>query len=179
MLDNDYLEIDSLVEKVKHNNSDALCLLYDFYKPVIISYCKELSRKYKTVPVEDLQSESVLILKELCHKYVKEKSFFSYYLNTRLKPYLVAKIKSTYLDKITFTSLESANLLSYDIEFEFENYSELHDAIEKLSTQNRRIIDLFYFQNLTQSECAALLGVSQPAFSKKLKKVLDILKKEL
>lgn len=179
MLFDDYLEIDILVEKVKLQDSDALWCLYDFYKPIIISYCKDLSRQYKTVSAEDLQSESIFILKDLCEKYDKDKSYFSYFLNTRLKPYLVAKIKSTYLDKIKTTQLSKAENLSYDIEFEIDNYSDLHEAIDKLTEKNKKIIDLFYFQNLTQSECATVLGISQPAFSKKLKKVLDILKKEL
>jgi len=179
MLNNDYLEIDILVDKVKLNDSNALWALYDFYKPVVYSCCKELSKKYPSVNGEDLKSDSIFILKDLCEKYDKNKSYFSYFLSTRLKPYLVAKIKSTYLDKIPTTKLSDAECYSYDIDFDIENYSELHTAIENLSEKNKKVIDLFYFQNLTQSECATILGISQPAFNKKLKKILELLKKEL
>jgi RNA polymerase sigma factor (sigma-70 family) len=179
MLHNDYLEIDILVEKVKWHDTDALWVLYDYYKPIIFSYCKELSAKYSFICSEDLQSECVFILKDLCEKYDKDKSYFSYYLTTRLKPYLVSKIKSSYLEKIPTVKLYEIEALSYEIEFEFENYSQLNNALEKLSEQHRKVVDLFYFQNLTQSECALILGISQPAFNKKLKKILDILKKEL
>ena len=96
MFYDDYLDIDILVESVCNNNIDALWQLFDFYKPVINSGVNRVHKKYPYIEKGDLTSESILILKDLCSKYNKEKSHFTYFFDTRLQPYLIAKIKSKY-----------------------------------------------------------------------------------
>jgi len=75
MLSNDYVHIDYLVEKVKQNDSEALSELYDFYRPIISATASRVCNRYKSVEKDDLMSESIFILKELCEKYDKNKSF--------------------------------------------------------------------------------------------------------
>jgi RNA polymerase sigma factor (sigma-70 family) len=180
-MQNNYAEIDHLVELVKNKDKDALWLLYDYYKPVINSTVNQISLKYKTIDKEDLISESIFILQDLCVKYEKDKSYFSYFFSTRIQPYLISKIKSKYLEKIQVTDLDYADTLEtdHDLNFTINDFTYLHIEIEKLSEKQQQILDLFYFKNLTQAECAVILNVSQPAFNKKLQKVLKILKNNL
>ena len=55
----------------------------------------------------------------------------------------------------------------------------LHSAIEKLSENHRRLIILRYFRDLSQSETAKVLGLTQVKVSREEKKIMDILRKEL
>ena len=180
MKDN-YSEIDCLVEKVKNKDSAALWSLYDYYKPVINSTVNQVTSKYKSIDKEDLISESIFILQDLCLKYDKNKSYFSYFFSTRLHPYLVSKIKSKYLEKIQVTDLDYADTLENNpnLNFSINDHTLLHIEIEKLSEKHQQIIDLFYFKNLTQAECAVILKITQPAFNKKLQKILKELKNNL
>ncbi|MCQ2414091.1 MAG: sigma-70 family RNA polymerase sigma factor [Clostridia bacterium] len=52
-------------------------------------------------------------------------------------------------------------------------------AIEKLPENQRRLILLRYFRDLSQSEVAAVLGVSQVKVSREEKKILDFLRRDL
>ena len=52
-------------------------------------------------------------------------------------------------------------------------------AIEKLAPQHRQIVILRYFRDMSQTECAELLGLSQVKISREEKKIIAILKNEL
>ena len=77
MLQNDYIHINDLVEKVKNNDTNALWELFDFYKPVINICVNKVHQKYTSVEREDLFSECIFVLKDLCSKFDSEKSYFS------------------------------------------------------------------------------------------------------
>lgn len=55
----------------------------------------------------------------------------------------------------------------------------LRDAIERLPEQHRRLIILRYFRDLSQTETAKILGLSQVKVSREEKKIMEILRKEL
>jgi RNA polymerase sporulation-specific sigma factor len=55
----------------------------------------------------------------------------------------------------------------------------LKNAISSLSSEYRQIITLRYFKNMTQSEVARLLGMSQVQVSRLEKKVIESLKKNM
>jgi RNA polymerase sigma factor (sigma-70 family) len=180
MLSNDYVHIDYLVEKIKKNDSNALCELHDFYKPIIWASANRVCKKYPSVEKEDLISESILILKELCDKYDKNKSFFSYFLETRIQSYMIAKVKSKYIENVAIVSLNEYD--SYEPCENcsiFEDHTELREEISNLPDKLQQIINLIYFKQLTQSECSVILNVSQAAISKRLNKAIKILKENL
>jgi DNA-directed RNA polymerase specialized sigma subunit len=97
-----------------------------------------------------------------------------------MQPYLIAKVKSKYIDKVSTVSFEDYHELEYYEEpFKIEDHSELIEEIEKMPKDMKHVIDLFYFKNLNQNECAAIMNISQPAFNKKLKRSIDYLKRNL
>lgn len=177
LYNNDYAYIDSLVEKVKSEDSDSLFELFDYYKPLIGFAVNQMTKRYSNLDKDDLTSDSIFILKDLCIKYDKDKCYFTYYLETRFRPYLLSKIKSQYISKLDIVSLDEAEESLFVDDYFVTDFDPIKQAFEKLSPEQRQVIDLFYFCNLTQQECADILDISQPAFYKKLKKVLNFLKK--
>lgn len=59
------------------------------------------------------------------------------------------------------------------------NYFALKDEINKLDEQSKRLIEERYFQDKTQSETAAILGINQVQVSRNEQKVLKLLKNNL
>jgi RNA polymerase sigma factor (sigma-70 family) len=183
-LSDDYLNIDDLVDKVKSGDKESFWELIDYYQPIIQSCANQVHNKYKTIEAEDLKTECIFIIEHLCKKYDKNKSYFSYFLNTRLQPYLISKVKSKYLEKVDVVSLNSIDEStlqdsSFDLDEMLINNSKIHEGVESLPVKNKQVIDLFYFKNLTQLECATILNISQPAFNKRLKKSLNLLKDKI
>ena len=61
---------------------------------------------------------------------------------------------------------------------QFDRFA-LRIAIEKLSENHRKLIILRYFRDLSQTETAKLLGLTQVKISREEKKIMDILRREL
>ncbi len=69
----------------------------------------------------------------------------------------------------------------YDTEEQKRNFEHLslHLALEKLPVLERRIILLRYFRDKSQSETAALLGITQVKVSRIEKRIMETLRREL
>lgn len=61
---------------------------------------------------------------------------------------------------------------------QFDRFA-LRMAIEKLSENHRRLIILRYFRDLSQTETAKILGLTQVKVSREEKKIMEILRREL
>ena len=87
------------------------------------------------------------------------------------------------LDEAAFDDGDSTTLGNtvYDEEEEGRRFDRfaLRLAIEKLSPEHRRLIILRYFKDLSQTETAKRLGLSQVKVSREEKKIMEILKREL
>lgn len=59
------------------------------------------------------------------------------------------------------------------------NKFALREAIEKLSEEHKRLIILRYFRDLSQTETAKILGLTQVKVSREEKKIMEILRREL
>lgn len=60
-----------------------------------------------------------------------------------------------------------------------EDILALHFELDKLSEEEKKIIDLRYYQNMTQSEVSKVLGTNQVNVSRCESKILQKLKKEM
>ena len=87
------------------------------------------------------------------------------------------------LDERAFDDDDTATLGSVicDDEAEMRTFDRfaLRVAIEKLSEPQRRLIILRYFRDLSQTETARILGLTQVKVSREEKKIMEILRKEL
>ena len=61
---------------------------------------------------------------------------------------------------------------------QFDRFA-LRMAIEKLSGEHKKLIILRYFRDLSQTETAKILGLTQVKVSREEKKIMDILRREL
>ena len=66
----------------------------------------------------------------------------------------------------------------YQMEFN-EDYLDLHNEIDKLTNEEKEIISMRYFNDMTQSEVSKKLGTNQVNISRKEEKILSKLNKSL
>ena len=96
---------------------------------------------------------------------------------------LVASSPVRSLDEAAFDDDDGATLGSIicDEEAELKQFDRfaLRMAIEKLSEEHRRLIILRYFRDLSQTETARILGLTQVKVSREEKKIMEILRREL
>ena len=87
------------------------------------------------------------------------------------------------LDEAAYDDEDGATLGSTicDEEAEMRQFDRfaLRMAIEKLSDEHRRLIILRYFRDLSQTETARILGITQGKVSREEKKIIEILRREL
>ncbi len=87
------------------------------------------------------------------------------------------------LDESVYDEDDTATLGSIvaDEDEEKNNFDKLalRLAIEKLTPEHRKLIVLRYFRDLSQTETAKVLGMSQVKVSREEKKIMEILRKEM
>lgn len=77
------------------------------------------------------------------------------------------------LDKETEEEVDLYNKLTSEESISKEDKIALYDSLETLEEQERKIIDFRYFKDMTQSETAKKLGLTQVMVSRYEKKSLD------
>lgn len=173
-----YQEIDKLIYKYKAGNDQALFELFEFYKPLFLSSIKRVISKEPKLLThrEDLLEDCLFVLQKLINQYDPKLSYFSYFLSTRIDINLFRYASDTYHpredqldDHYEPESLE-------DPFNRIDNIISIQDAILKLSDEEKELVDYYFFQELDQKECADILNITQGAFSKRLKRILNKLK---
>lgn len=86
-------------------------------------------------------------------------------LSLHHSPYRHADSNMTVLEQIEEHHLRSFHLTH-------EDRILLQDALERIRTQSRQIIEFAFYQDLTQTEIAKQLGISQMQVSRRLKKAM-------
>lgn len=70
-------------------------------------------------------------------------------------------------------------LPSPDIQYEISERLSLYSALDTLDEKDRRLIDLRYFKNQTQTRTAQLLNMTQVQVSRREKKILTLLRQKI
>jgi RNA polymerase sporulation-specific sigma factor len=87
------------------------------------------------------------------------------------------------LDECAYDDDDSVTLGAtvYDEDEEFRLFDKLalRSAIEKLSDEHRRLVVLRYYRDMSQTETAKILGMTQVKVSREEKKIMALLRKEL
>jgi RNA polymerase sigma factor (sigma-70 family) len=189
-MNNNHFEIiNLLVEKAKNNDNVALEELIDFYKPLINASIRKCIYSEATLAShkDDLKSIANLEFIKLVHSYDVSRSFFSYYISNRLYASvsksakdLVLKNQNDQIAEILFSEMP----LLWDPETtdpfgRVELQIIVRQALNLLKPQYKQCIDLIYYEQLSQEEACEKLGITQSAFSKRLKKSILQLKKIL
>lgn len=74
------------------------------------------------------------------------------------------------------SSVPSAEDEVMEQEDEREEHERLRQAMDKLTDRQREIVNLYYFQKMTQEEIAKRLGTSRPNITQTIKRCVDLLK---
>lgn len=95
---------------------------------------------------------------------------------------IFAEVKPRSLEESVFDDGDSTTLgsmISDDSEIESFDKLALRMAIETLDEEKRRIVYLRYFKDLSQSQTARILGLSQVKISREEKKIMRLLESRL
>ena len=189
MSDNHFELINQLVSKAQKDYKAAMEELLEFYSPLIkaaIRKCIYSDSNFLRFK-EDLKSMASLEFIKLVHSYDVSRSFFSYYISNRLYNNLIKSART----------LVNKNENDLPVEVLFCEMPPLWDpentdpfgqvelriitleAIKKLDEKYQDCINLVFYDQLNQEEASLKLGITQSAFSKRLKKSMSELKKIL
>lgn len=148
-----------------------------YYQKVVFYINKKISNPFDA---EDLASEIFLYCYSHYDDYDPQKSALSTWL------YLIvnSRIKNHYRDAKTYVDLESlVGVLSDDtIDMDACIYlqqmkQQLEKAMNRLPDRQRQIVKMRYFEEKSNAEVAAALGMTQINVRVQLSRALDILEK--
>ena len=181
MYEDKYAYINDLVNKAKQDDKEALFQLYDFYKPLILSSIKRCLVKEPKLKThrEDLILDAIFVLNKIVNQYNPDLTYFSYFVSTRIDINLFRYLQDIYeFDEY----IEEQSQISEPISDPFNKIDDMisiQNALSKIPSNYKEVIDLYFFESLDQNECALRLNITQSAFSKRLSKALIVMKKEL
>lgn len=181
MYDDKYAYINELVGKAKQDDKVALFELYEFYKPLILSSIKRciIKEPHFNLHREDLILDAIFVLHKIIDQYNPDLTYFSYFISTRIDITLFRYLQDKY-QKFEYIEEQGRDLDECVDPFnKIDNIIMIHSALDKMSDEVREVLEMYFFDNLDQKECALRLGISQSAFSKRLSKALSLMKIEL
>lgn len=151
---------EELMKAIKNGNSYAFELLYNRYKPLIISYICRMIQNYQKA--EDLTHDVFLkiLAKRNLYKYPKKFSSWIYKIATNV---CIDEIRHSKFQvkidekKIQQISQETSSEPGEDIEIK-EKENIVKAAINGLSNEHKTLIILQHYQNLQYEEIAEVLN---------------------
>lgn len=189
-----YFEIDDLYQVAvigmikaykkykKDYNVKFTSYAYPYILGEVIKYINEfrnikLNRNLKILYSRIIKAKEILAQKIMKEPTTYELSLFLEIDEQAINEAIIANTTVDSLDKII--SEEGKNLELYDklgyCDSKVENYS-LSFELEKLSEEERKIIQARYYEDMSQKEVGNILGMYQVEVSRKEKKILKKLK---
>ena len=177
-MDDKYGQINDLVIKTKSGDTDALFELFGFYKPLLYASIKRCIIKEPRLSVhrEDMFEESLFVLQKIVKQYDPELTYFSYFISTRIDINLFRHVTEKYIKEEDRIQNHFSEEVSYDPFNKIDTIISLQNAMKLLNEDESDIIQLYFFEQYSQTEAAEMLGITQGAFSKRLSKALEQLK---
>lgn len=154
--------------------------------PVILGEIKYLFRKDSSLKVSRSLKELSIKVSRIVNQIVSEKgtsptvSEVAHLLG--VKPELVVEAMNAGQIPISLSSSEDGKQIDVPVDSEDEKIAEnvaLKQALNKLDTLDKSIIELRFFKLKTQTETARLLGITQVKVSRKEKKIISQLRTKL
>lgn len=179
---NDY----ELLQRVLKRDSKALEILYDKYSPLLYTLIKRIVKDDKHAE-EVLADVFVIIWQKTDFYNFDYKNVYSWIvLLTKNKAVDTLRRRNgntrvEYNDEFE-NNFIIPNIYDYnDFGFEdaFAKSGKLRSAISKLTEAQRYVIQLAFFEGLTQSEIAAKLKIPLPTVKSKIKVALNTLKEKM
>lgn len=145
---------DDLVSRLRARDSSAMSLLYDRYSPTLYGIVLQIVKVEQVA--EDVLQEGFVKIWVSFDKYDASKGrLFTWMLNIcrnlaidtiRSKQYRVSNLSQ---------KIEPDSRIFHDTSTFKPEHIGLREIVEKLNPEQKQVIDLMYFEGLTQSEIAA------------------------
>jgi RNA polymerase sigma-70 factor (family 1) len=152
-------------------------LFREYYKPLVV-----YAMKY----VRDADAAKEIVQEFFVRLYEKRNSLV---INTSLKSYLYRSVYNSCINYISHMEMRSRHLknLAMQSENEFsdnqisliELQNRIHDSIEDMPNQCKRIFKMNRFEGLRNEQIAEKLGISKRTVETQISKGLKILRKKL
>lgn len=172
-----------LVKALKAFEPERGVRLSTYAVPVIMGEIKRLFREGGSIKVSrSLREQAIKILREKNNyytKYGKEPTISELAEITSLTTEEITEAIGTLQPSLSLTLInddtefEEADIKVESIEEEITDILSLNQAIKLLDENDRRLIVLRYFKNLTQTQTAEILGTSQVWVSRREQKILQ------
>ncbi|MBQ8434712.1 MAG: sigma-70 family RNA polymerase sigma factor, partial [Oscillospiraceae bacterium] len=156
--------------------------------PVILGEIKRLFRDGGTVKVsrslKELSMKAVKVRDELSKSTGREPTLSELSSKLGEEECVVAEALSVSLPPVSLTDNNDEGGGQIDIampspEFEISDTLALRQVLEIMEENDRKLIFLRYYKNLTQSVTAAHLGMTQVQVSRREKKLLKFMREQL
>lgn len=156
--------------------------------PVILGEIKRLFRDGGTIKVsrslKELSMKAVRASDELSKSLGREPTISELSKKLETDECLVAEALSVSMPPVSLTESSDEGGGQMDIampspEFEISDTVALHQVIESMDEKDKKLIFLRYYENLTQSATAKILGMTQVQVSRREKKLLIFMREQL
>ncbi|GAB3532346.1 sigma-70 family RNA polymerase sigma factor [Pontibacter brevis] len=144
---------EELVARLRSQDASAVSLLYDMYSPTLFGVVLQIIKEEETA--EDVLQEAFVKIWSSFQSYDASKGrLFTWMINI-CRNLAIDKIRSKQyrVSQKTNEIPASPRAIHGSSEFKPEHIG-LREVTEKLSPEQKQIIDLMYFEGLTQSEIA-------------------------
>lgn len=139
----------------------------------------KISKDYYLLYKKITEAKNLLAQKLMKEPSIKELSLFLEVPSTIIENTLLAMEPLDSLERVIYSDgrdIALADTIKKDEELSASDKLFISDELSKLSEEERKLIYLRYFEDLTQSEVATIMGTSQVQVSRGEKKVLQRIK---
>ena len=152
---------EQIILDFQQGDRDAFALVFRAYYPYIVLFAQKITGS--RTAAEDIVTEAFVILSSRVKLFNTEaglKAFLYITVRNRCLNYLQKEKKEMDVRREFFTRIQDDLLLEYEHSIKPALVDALHNAIEKLPEECRRIFKLLYFEGKKPAEIAALLQIS-------------------
>lgn len=183
---NDY----ELISLAHEQNEDAINIIYEKYKPIIVSKCNTYIKYIKGIELSDLIQECYIVLNAAINTFNQEKdNIFYTFINLCLDRYLISEYKKSNNTKnkllnesLSLDSLdnEDKNLIKiikddkYNPELELIqelNFMELYNKIIDKLTYLEELVFILKVQNFNYKEIASILDKDSKSIDNAIQRI--------
>ena len=183
---NDY----ELISLAHEQNEDAINIIYEKYKPIIVSKCNTYIKYIKGIELSDLIQECYIVLNAAINTFDQEKdNIFYTFINLCLDRYLISEYKKSNNTKnkllnesLSLDSLdnEDKNLIKiikddkYNPELELIqelNFMELYNKIIDKLTYLEELVFILKVQNFNYKEIASILDKDSKSIDNAIQRI--------
>lgn len=167
---------EALVARLRSRDSSAVSVLYDMYSPTLFGVILQIVKTEEIA--EDVLQEAFLKIWKSFDSYNAEKGkLFTWMINI-CRNLAIDKIRSKeFRMKVSTDSIQHNGQVGYQTSSFNTDHIGIREVVDKLHPDQKQIIDLMYFEGLTQSEIADEYNIPLGTVKTRARSAVKILSK--